>query len=76
MVHDISGTVEWHDVRQWQFTIIILDMTVAGLRVMWWFAHTSIGDGAFLLLFSLAFAITLFMFCKDYLDLFVDLSKI
>ena len=72
----ISGTVEWHDVQQWQFTILILDMMVTGLKALWWFAQTSMGDGAFLLLFSSTIFVTLFMFCKDYLDLFVDLSKI
>ena len=71
-----SGTFDHHLMKQWQYTIIILDLIMAGVKGFLWLALTSEGNKAFTLLYSFAFGLTLFMFSKEYLELYVDLSKI
>ena len=54
--------------------ILVLIMMI--LRVLCGLANASVEETAFPLMCSLAFGLFLFKLCKDYLEMFVDLSKI
>ena len=71
-----TGTLKKGFMEQWQYTIIILGLIVASVKAICRLEQTSEGDRAFSLFCSLGFGLTLFMISKEYLELYVDLSKI
>ena len=71
-----SGNLDHGFLKQWQYTIIILDLILLGVKALHWLMLTSEGTKALPLICSLALGLTLLMFSKEYLDLYVDLSKI
>ena len=71
-----SGTSNHHFWKQWQYTIIIVDIMLAGIKVVYLLVESSQGNMTFPVIISLALGVTLFGFSKEYLALYVDLSKI
>ena len=70
------GKLDQRLVDQWQLTIIIVDGVIFGGRVLFWLLQASLDDRAFLLICTLFIGITLLVLCKDYIEEYVDLSKI
>lgn len=68
----------WHEIKQWQCTIFILSLTMAVLRLLYWFTQASIGDGngTFPLVITLSVGFVLSAYCKEYVKDYVALSKI
>ena len=72
----VSGSLDLHFIKQWQVTLIIINLTLFVLRVIFWLSKTEV-DGALVpLIYSLVFGFLLYDFCKGYLEDYVDLSKI
>ena len=72
-------TLNWHDVEQWQSTLIIFAGIILVLRFICWLSQESSDESVRLLLiiFSLACgSFLLITFCSDYLKEYVDPSKI
>ena len=71
------STRSWHEIEQWQWTIVILDQIMAVLRSLCWLAQTSEDvDKTFPFLVTLGLGFTLFVYFRDYLKIYVDLNKI
>ena len=70
------GKPDQRQIDQWQLTIMILDGLIFGARVFSWLLRASLDDKAFLLICTLFIGITLLVLCKDYIEEYVDLSKI
>ena len=71
-----SGTIDHHFMKQWQYTIFIMDIMLASIKVIWMVVQRSEGNMACTVILSLALGLTLFGFGQEYLALYVDLSKI
>ena len=63
-------------MKQWQYTIFIMDIMLASIKVIWMVVQRSEGNMACTVILSLALGLTLLGFGKEYLALYVDLSKI
>ena len=63
-------------MKQWQYTIFIMDIMLASIKVIWMVVQRSEGNVACTVILSLALGLTLFGFGQEYLALYVDLSKI
>ena len=72
-----SDNLKWNEIEQWNWTILIFDLVIVVLRVIWWLVQTKIRvEKTLPLILTLAYAFLLFMYCRDYVDIYVNLSKI
>ena len=76
VLHVFSETINWHEVEQWQSTIVIFGGIILILRALCGLTQASMDDRLLLIILSLACGFILLTFCKDYLKDYVDLSKI
>ena len=74
--HFRPQSIDQRHIDQWQLTIIIFDGIIFGARVLLWLFQASLDDRAFLLVCSLSIGISMVIVCKDYLEEYVNLSKI
>ena len=63
-------------IQQWIVTLIIFSLFTFVLRVLYSIVTTSMGDPAFLIVGLLTGIFLLYVFCRDYMEDVVDLSKI
>ena len=69
------GSLDQHFMKQWQYTIFILDLIIASVKTICLLAQT--GEGNITMLTSfVTFCLALLMIGYEYLGLYVDLSKI
>ena len=57
-------------------TIVIIDLIIMIMRVLCWMALAGRDDRPLHVIFALACGFILYTFCKEYLEKYVDLSKI
>ena len=72
----VSGSLDLHFIKQWQVTLIIIDLTLFVLRVVLLLAKTELDHALAPLIYSTVFGFLLYVYCKDYMEDYVNLSKI
>ena len=64
------------EVQQWIVTLTIISLLLFVFRVVYWLALTSMDNPAFLFVNLIAGIFVLYVFCRDYVEDLIDLSKI
>ena len=74
IIRFVLGKLDPNFMTQWQYTIFIMDLIVASVKTV--FLSVQTGEGNITMITFIIFCLALLIIGNEYLELYVDLSKI